>query len=123
MKQTKRKRGGQPGNQNGRTHGFYLSFLTIDEIDKICKIAITERVSLDIASLCIKIQCFVRNAPDNRRVLNEVIRLMARRFTAQYHLSRTERSRLKATVAAILAQASGISPAPTKYLGDKFSVL
>ncbi len=54
MKQTKRKRGGQPGNQNGRTHGFYLSFLTIDEIDKICKIANTERVSLDIASLCIK---------------------------------------------------------------------
>ena len=114
MKQTKRKRGGQPGNQNGRTHGFYSSFLTPDEINQFCKIANTERVSLDIALLRIKLQCFVRKAPENRRVLNEVIRLMSRRFTAQYHLSRMERSRLKAVVAVILEQASGSLPVPPK---------
>jgi uncharacterized protein YjcR len=122
MKQTKRKRGGQKGNQNARTHGFYSSFLTIDEIDRFCKIANTERVSLDIALLRIKLQCFVKNAPGNRRVLNEVIRLMARRFTAQYQLSRAERSRLKATVAAVLEQASGISPVPPNNSGEKFGV-
>jgi hypothetical protein len=123
MKRTKRKRGGQPGNQNARIHGFYSSFLTVDEIAQFCKIANTERVSMDIALLRIKIQCFVRNAPGNRRVLNEVIRLMARRFTAEYHLSRAERSQMKATVAAVLEQASGISPAPPKNSGEKFDVL
>jgi len=123
MKKTKRNRGGQPGNQNGRTHGFYSSFLTPDEINQFCKIANTERVSLDIALLRIKLQCFVKKAPDNRRVLNEVIRLMSRRFTAQYHLSRTERSRLKAVVAAILEQASGISPVPPKNSGEMMELL
>jgi hypothetical protein len=39
---------------------------------------------------------------------------MARRFTAQYHLSRMERSRLKAVVAVILEQASGSLPVPPK---------
>jgi hypothetical protein len=123
MKQTKRKRGGQPGNQNGRTHGFYSSFLTPDEINQFCKIANTERVSLDIALLRIKLQCFIKKAPENSRVLNEVIRLMARRFTAQYHLDRTERSRLKAVVAAILEQAAGISPVPPKNSGKIMELL
>jgi uncharacterized protein YjcR len=123
MTKTKRKRGGQPGNQNSRTHGFYSKYLTTNEIDQFCKIANTERVSLDIALLRIKIQCFVKNAPDNRRVLNEVIRLMARRFTAQYHLSRAERAQMKATVAAVLEQASGISPVPPNNSGEKFDVL
>jgi uncharacterized protein YjcR len=65
MKQIKRKRGGQKGNQNGGTHGFYSSFLTPDEINQFCEIANTERVSLDMALLLIKLQCFVKKAPDN----------------------------------------------------------
>ena len=63
MKKTKRNRGGQPGNQNGRTHGFYSSFLTPDEINQFCKIANTERVSLDIALLRIKFQCLSGKLP------------------------------------------------------------
>jgi uncharacterized protein YjcR len=123
MKKTKRKRGGQPGNQNGRTHGFYSSFLTPDEINQFCKIANTEPVSLDIALLRIKLQCFVRKAPENRRVLKDITRLMARRFTAQYHLSRAERSNLKVTVLAILEQASGISSVPPKNSGKIMELL
>jgi len=89
MKQTKRKtRRASRVIRNGRTHGLLFLILTPDEINQFCKIANTERVSLDIALLRIKLQCFVRKAPENNRVLDEVIRLMARRFTAQYHLSR-----------------------------------
>ncbi|MGD1039614.1 MAG: hypothetical protein ABR914_02175 [Dehalococcoidales bacterium] len=123
MKTEKRKRGGQPGNQNGRTHGFYSSFLTPDEIDQFCKITNTERVSQDIALLRIKLQCFVKKVPANRRVLNEAIRLMARRFTAEYHLSRTERSQMKAVVRAVLEKASGISPLPPKNIGEIMELL
>jgi hypothetical protein len=123
MKKTKRKRGGQPGNQNGRTHGFYSSFLTHDEINQFCKIANTEHVSLDIALLRIKLQCFVKKAPENSRVLNEVTRLMARRFTAQYHLDRKDRSYLKAVVAAVLEQAVGISPVPPENSGEIMELL
>jgi hypothetical protein len=123
MKTEKRKRGGQPGNQNGRTHGFYSSFLTPDEINRFCKITNTERVSQDIALLRIKLQCFVNKAPGNRRVLNEAIRLMVRRFTAQYHLSRAERSQMKAVVKTVLEKASGISPVPPNNIGEIMELL
>jgi hypothetical protein len=48
---------------------------------------------------------------------------MARRFTAQYHLGRAERSRLKAAVTAILEQASGISPLSPKNSGELMELL
>ena len=117
MKKIKMNRGGQKGNQNARKHGFYSSFLTPDEINQFCKIVNTEHVNLDVAILRIKVQGVLQQAPDNRRVLYDASRLIARKYGAQHHFDRADRSCLKSIVNAGLQQASGAPPDPLKLTG------
>ena len=117
MKKKKMNRGGQKGNQNARKHGFYSSFLTPDEINQFCKIVNTEHVNLDVAVLRIKVQGVLQQAPDNRRVLYDASRLIARKYGAQHHFDRADRACLKSIVNAGLQQASGAPPDPLKLTG------
>jgi len=114
MKKKKMNRGGQKGNQNARKHGFYSSFLTPDEINQFCKIVNTEHVNLDVAVLRIKVQGVLQQAPDNRRVLYDASRLIARKYGAQHHFDRADRACLKSIVNSGLQQASGAPPDPLK---------
>ena len=117
MKKKKMNRGGQKGNQNARKHGFYSSFLTPDEINQFCKIVNTEHVNLDVAVLRIKVQGVLQQAPDNRRVLYDASRLIARKYGAQHHFDRADRACLKSIVNSGLQQASGAPPDPLKLTG------
>ena len=117
MKKKKMNRGGQKGNQNARKHGFYSSFLTPDEINQFCKIVNTEQVNLDVAVLRIKVQGVLQQAPDNRRVLYDASRLIARKYGAQHHFDRADRACLKSIVNSGLQQASGAPPDPLKLTG------
>jgi uncharacterized protein YjcR len=62
MKKKKRNRGGQKGNQNARTHGFYASSLTPDETCRFLDILNHEYLDPDIAVLRIKIQGVLQQA-------------------------------------------------------------
>ena len=117
MKQKKMNRGGQKGNQNARKHGVYSSFLTPEEINQFCKIVNSEHVNLDVAVLRIKVRGVLQQAPDNRRVLYDASRLIARKYGAQHHFNRAARACLKSIVNAGLQQASGSPPAPLKITG------
>jgi hypothetical protein len=117
MKKKKMNRGGQKGNQNARKHGFYSSFLTPDEINQFCKIVNTEHVNLDVAVLRIKVQGVLQQAPDNRRVLYDASRLIARKVGAQYHFDRSDCASLKSVVNAGLQLAAGTLPDPLKLTG------
>jgi uncharacterized protein YjcR len=56
MKQKRRNRGGQKGNRNARTHGFYASTLTPDETCRFLNIINQARLEPDVAVLRIKVQ-------------------------------------------------------------------
>jgi uncharacterized protein YjcR len=56
MKQNKIKCGGQKGNHNARTHGFYASILTPDETCRFLNILSQEHLEPDVAVLRIKVQ-------------------------------------------------------------------
>ncbi|MFY9813134.1 MAG: hypothetical protein WCF70_08625 [Dehalococcoidales bacterium] len=117
MKKKKKNRGGQKGNQNARKHGFYSSFLIPDEINQFCKIVNTENVNLDVAVLRIKVQGVLQQAPDNRRVLYDASRLIARKYGAQLHFDRSDCASLKSVVNAGLQLAAGTLPDPLKLTG------
>jgi uncharacterized protein YjcR len=70
-------RGGQKGNQNARTHGFYASSLTPDETCRFLNMLNQERLEPDVAVLRIKVQGVLQQAPGNRRVLYDASRLLA----------------------------------------------
>ena len=76
----KKKRGGQKGNQNARTHGFYSSTLTPEEISQIWSLISQEHVSPDVAILRIKIMSMVHQCPVDHRVLKEVVKIIVQSY-------------------------------------------
>jgi hypothetical protein len=110
VKQNRRKRGAQKGNQNARKHGFYSSTLSPDEIRRFLDITNQEIVDSDIVVLRVKLQSFLQNDPGNRRVLREISKLLVKLYGKKYQLNRSDRNYLKTLIEDILEQYIGASP-------------
>ncbi len=80
----KRKRGGQPGNQNARKHGFYSASLDPREICRFWNTVNLGGTAPELAALRIKLDSVIRSAPGNRRVLSEAAKLLAGWFRSKY---------------------------------------
>ena len=108
--QLKRKRGGQKGNQNARKHGFYSGTLSLTEICEFWNITTLERVDPEIALLRLKLKSLLRHDPDNRRVLREASRLLAKWLRTKYRLDRTDTNYLKMVIESILERYQCVNP-------------
>jgi hypothetical protein len=95
MPRHKRPRGGQPGNQNARKHGFYAKTLTPQESCEYLNIINSTGISPESAVLRLKIQSVFRNAPNNDTVLRDISKLMVKQTKEQYPMSRKDCSVLK----------------------------
>ena len=91
----KRKRGGQPGNQNARKHGFYSANLTPEEICEFLNATNLKAADRELAVLRIKIVSILKTSPGNRRVLMEAIKLVANQAGAKHGLDNKERNTVK----------------------------
>jgi hypothetical protein len=78
-----RREGGQPGNQNGRVHGFYSKYATAERQEVMGEAALLEGLDAEIGLLRSKIQRLEELDPDNVKLFSEVVRslslVMARR--------------------------------------------
>jgi hypothetical protein len=108
MKQTKRKRGGQNGNQNARTHGFYSSLLTPDQMSQLWNIVIKENVPPESAILRLKLQSMLSQSTANTRTLKEAVRLIVKWSAQKYHLNRAGRVHMRAFIESAFQDSSGI---------------
>ena len=97
----KRKRGGQKGNQNARTHGFYSRGLEPAEINAFWKLITQDGLAPEIAILRIKLGSLIPGDPANRRVLGEACKLMARWYSAKNNLDATARNHLRTVLNSI----------------------
>jgi hypothetical protein len=95
MPKHKRPRGGQPGNQNARKHGFYSRQLSPQESCEYWNIINTTGVSPESAVLRLKMQSVLRNAPGNNVVLRDISKLMVKQTKEQYPMSRKDSRVLK----------------------------
>ena len=98
LDETKRKRGGQKGNQNARTHGFYSSDLSPEEISEFWNIITREGLAPEIALIRVKLRSSLQNGTANRRVLGDASKLLAKWYSANLSLNKTELSSLKETI-------------------------
>jgi uncharacterized protein YjcR len=108
MKQTKRKRGGQKGNQNARTHGFYSSLLTPDQMSQLWNIVIKENVPPESAIMRLKLQSILSQNTANTRTLKEAVRLIVKWSAQKYHLNRAGRVHMRAFIESAFQDSSGI---------------
>jgi uncharacterized protein YjcR len=108
MKQTKRKRGGQKGNQNARTHGFYSSLLTSDQMSQLWTIVTKENVPPESAIMRLKLQSMLSQSTANTRTLKEAVRLLVKWSAQKYHLNRVGRVHMRALIESAFQDSSGI---------------
>ncbi len=100
----KKSPGGQKGNQNARTHGFYSQAL--DEVEKI-DFELAEGVDGiddEIALLRVKIKSVLDHDPENVLLLMKAASTLSRLVTARYKMTGGERKKLKEAIGNVLRE-------------------
>lgn len=75
---SRRKRGGQPGNQNARKHGLYSLVATPAQRKAVSKAAKINTLDQEIALLRVKIKSALKNTPDNISSVSNAAALLGR---------------------------------------------
>jgi len=89
----KRKRGGQPGNQNARKHGFYRGVLSPEEMGEFWQLVHTRNLDPEVAFLLLKLRSSLQKDPGNHRVKKDAANLLAKWYSVKLGFKR-EGSRL-----------------------------
>ena len=102
MPKVKRKRGGQPANQNARKHGFYSNVL--DEAEKLDLELATGVKGIDdeIDLLRVKIKSILENDPENIRLITQATDALARLVRTKYNISKADKKGLKEAIGNVL---------------------
>jgi hypothetical protein len=108
----KRKRGGQPGNQNARKHGFYSSSMNPDEVCQFWNTVNQQGVEAQVAALVIKLRSLFEIAPGNRRAISEASKLLGKWYSVQHHLNKPDSRRLTRLILDLLLHRQLPSPRP-----------
>jgi len=106
MPRHKHPRGGQPGNQNARKHGFYAKNLSPEEIKKYCAVINQDNQDPALAALRLKVETAIANAPGNYRVLREGSSLLVKYLNAKLDLDQQANTLLKSAFRKTLKAAA-----------------
>ncbi len=101
-KKPKRKRGGQPGNQNARKHGLYSSTLSVDQICQLANILNAGGHDSVLIALRIKLISALKSAPSNRRVFMEASKILAKWYLSKSNPGNKDVALFKAFILAML---------------------
>ena len=102
MPRVERRRGGQPGNQNARKHGFYSRVL--DEAERLdFELASgVEGIDDEIALLRVKIKSLLENDPENIKLIMQATNTLAGLVKTRYNISKEQRKGLKEAIGNVL---------------------
>jgi hypothetical protein len=95
MPRQKRHRGGQPGNQNARRHGFYSPYMSQPEIRQLENIIATEGIEKTVAVYRIKLSSALCQAPGNTRLVREAAALLTKWYCSRYGLNGEDKTFVK----------------------------
>ena len=86
----KRIRGGQPGNQNARKHGFYSKALGEAQKLEFRQAARVKGLDAEIALLRVKIKALLSQDPQNIRLLGQEFKILSSLLIAGHNMSKDE---------------------------------
>jgi hypothetical protein len=98
----KRHRGGQPGNQNARRHGFYSLYMSQPEIRQLEKIIAAEGIEKTVAIYRIKLSSALCHAPGNTRIIRETAALLAKWYCSRHRLGSEDKTLVKKLIQSAL---------------------
>jgi len=87
----KRPRGGQPGNRNACSHGFYAGSLAPRETAALEAAAARGDTDPEAALIRARLESALRLDPGNRRVLQDAASLLTKRYGDRYNLDGEDR--------------------------------
>ena len=101
---TKRSRGGQPGNRNARKHGLYSSTLSPTQMFKLTNALNAGGQDPALVALRLKLASALKSAPRNRRVLMEASKILYKWYIAKYCVTQKDKSIFKYFIRALLKE-------------------
>lgn len=107
MAKSKKGEGGQPGNQNARTHGFYSHYLSDFSKDDIQRVAEMEGLEAEIAFVRLKLADLIENSPDNSAIQFEAVRALAYLVKTQYQVTEEQGKPLREAAAKVISEIIG----------------
>ena len=106
MGRLKRHRGGQPGNQNARKHGFYSPYMSQPEIDELNKALDQEDIDKHVAATRIKLSSALLADPSNRRLLGDASRQLSKYYRCQNHMDKEDYAEIKKFIRLVITEAA-----------------
>ena len=104
VKKLKRSRGGQPGNQNARTHGFYSKALDEAESLQLEDAAAIEGLDAEIAIIRIRLRRLLGDCPDRLDLQLDAANTITRMVKTKYQISQGQRKGLKDAISKVLEE-------------------
>ena len=103
----KRRKGGQPGNQNARTHGFYSKVLSPEDRKVLEEAAGLHGLDQEIALLRMKILSILAEEPQNHFVLLMAVTALTRLLKARQAMLKDDPQALEEKLEHALKMAAG----------------
>jgi len=97
-------RGGQPGNQNARTHGFYSKALTKAERLEMEDAARIFGIDDEIALLRVKLRELVENYPGRIDLQLKAANTIGRLCRTKYQIAAEQKAGLKEAIGKVLTE-------------------
>ena len=118
-KKIKRKRGGQPGNQNARKHGLYSSTLSAGQVCELSNRLNAGGRDPGLIALRIKMASALKSAPNSYRVFMEASKILSKWYLSNANLGRKDNAFLKTFVRGILKMLRENQPVITEQIVAK----
>ncbi|MDD5189578.1 MAG: hypothetical protein PHE50_00875 [Dehalococcoidales bacterium] len=113
-KTIKKKRGGQPGNHNARTHGLYAFSLTANDMADYSQDVMGRGILPDVALVRAKLRAVILHSPLNRRALDDAAGLLANMYADKLRLNKSNTRQLKRVFWALLETCSLVADCENK---------
>lgn len=97
-----RNKGGQPGNQNARRHGFYSDLLDETQRADFEQALMVEGLDIEIALLRVKLRAVIRNDPDNIKLITRAAESLARVVKVKYGAGKQDPRKVKEAIGNVL---------------------
>ncbi len=100
----KKGEGGQPGNQNARTHGFYSHYLSGFTKEDVQRVGQMEGLEAEIALIRLKLRDLVDKYPDDSAIQLEAVRALAYLVKTQFQVTEEQGKSLRDAAAKVLSE-------------------
>lgn len=105
----KRKRGGQPGNQNARKHGFYSATISPEEISAVWNEVNLKGVDPFTSVIRVKLAVALQSDASNHRLLEDAAKILTKKCRSEHRMDAFDARQFRAALLGALEFFHGLT--------------